>query len=71
MSRDLRNSLYLWTGTIAFFVVSWALLRSNVLPRFPPRMLWAFGVGIGVYQLCRLMLGLWQRRAPEPNRKVG
>lgn len=40
MSDDLKNSILLWAGTLAFFGLFWAALHFGVAPDIPDRWLW-------------------------------
>lgn len=40
MSRDAKNSIILWAGTLAFVGVLWALLHFDVGANIPDRWLW-------------------------------
>jgi apolipoprotein N-acyltransferase len=47
MSRDAKNSIFLWVGTLAFFGLFWVSLRFDIFPRIPDRWMGpAFGLTI-------------------------
>lgn len=49
MSRDAKNSILLWVGTLVFVGVFWACLHFDIGPNVPDRWLWpAFGILIGL-----------------------
>lgn len=65
MSPDLRNSISLWIGGVAYFGVFWASLHFNLFRGVGRR----FGVILGivaVIHMTQLLWGLWQRRASNP-----
>jgi len=67
MNNDLRVSLKLWAGAIVFGALFWIIVRSDVLrgavDNVPAKWLW-LGVGaLGVWNMGKLIWGLWQRRA--------
>jgi len=65
MSEDLRNSLKLWAGSIAFIGISWVVLRSNLLGDVPTEWFW-IGIGVAaIWNLGQFGWGLWQRRASK------
>ena len=49
MSDDLRNSVLLWVGTLAFFGLFWAALHFDVGPNIPDHwLLPMFGILIAL-----------------------
>jgi hypothetical protein len=71
MNDDLRVSLKLWAGAIVFGALFWTFSRSDVLrgavDSAPTKWFW-LGVGaLGVWNLGKLLWGLWQRRASRAN----
>lgn len=49
MSRDARNSILLWLGTLAFVGLFWASLHFDIGAKIPDRWLWPMlGIVIGV-----------------------
>ena len=49
MSRDARNSILLWFGTLAFVGLFWACLHFDVGANIPDRWLWPMlGIVVGV-----------------------
>jgi len=49
MSRDARNSIILWAGTLAFIGVFWVFLHFDIGADIPDHWLWpTVGVLIGV-----------------------
>lgn len=40
MSRDAKNSIILWAGTLAFIGVFWALLQLDIGAQIPDRWVW-------------------------------
>ena len=71
MSEDLRNSLKLWAGGIAFIAIFWVLLRSDVLngltEKVPSQWFWVVIGFIGIWNIAQVSFGLWQRRASNPQ----
>lgn len=62
MSTDLRNSLNLWIGGLAFFGLFWAGLHFDVFKGVSDPWLWPL---IGVVTFINLswsLWGLWRRR---------
>lgn len=71
MNSDLRNSLALWAWAIGFGIFFWVFTRFDVLTdaidKVPdPWLSIVFGV-LAVWNLGRLIWGLWQRRASKDN----
>ena len=75
MSDDLRNSLKLWAGGIAFIAIFWALLRSDVLKglteEVPSQWFWIVIGVIGIWNIAQMGFCLWQRRASNPQNPNG
>ncbi len=66
MNSDLRVSLKLWAGAIVFGALFWIFVRFDVLrgavDSVPAKWFW-LGVGaLGVWNMGKLIWGLWQRR---------
>lgn len=70
MNNDLRVSLKLGAGAIAFGALFWIFARSDVFRDAAgsvPKWFW-LGVGaLGVWNMGKLIWGLWQRRAPRDS----
>ena len=48
MSRDARNSILLWVGTLAFVGLFWAGLHFDIGANIPDRWLWPMlGIVVG------------------------
>lgn len=65
MSEDARNSIYLWTGSIAFFAYFWATTSFDLLPQIPDD--WFLPL-IGLFLLVNVadfIRLLWMRRASD------
>lgn len=71
MSDDLRNSLKLWAGGIAFIAIFWVASRSNLLngvtEKVPSKWFWLVIGLLGIWNLGQFAFGLWQRRASNPQ----
>jgi hypothetical protein len=51
MSRDAKNSIILWAGTLALMGVVWALLQLDIGAHIPDRWVWpmmAVVIGLNV-----------------------
>ncbi len=51
MSRDAKNSIILWAGTLAFIGAFWALLQLDIGTHIPDRWVWpmmAIVIGLNV-----------------------
>ena len=49
MSRDAKNSIILWAGTLALVGVFWAFLHFDIGADLPDRWLWPMlGIVMGV-----------------------
>jgi len=74
LSKDARNSIYLWAGSLAFFGLFWAALHFDWLSGMPDRWLWLLvGIVAGI-NVAQAAWGFWKRRASRPdhpNRNVG
>ena len=72
MSEDLRNSLKLWAGGIAFIAIFWMVSRSNllngVIERVPPKWFWLVIGLVAIWNIGQFGLGLWRRRASNPRK---
>jgi hypothetical protein len=66
MSTDLRNSLYLWAGSIAFFGLFWA---NSHFAFFHLSKTWSDTLitAVGLVSLGRLIWAAWRRRASRTN----
>jgi hypothetical protein len=69
MSEDVRNSIKLWAGGIAFMAIFWIGIRLDLLQSLsdevPAGWLW-LGMGIlAVWNLGRIGWGFWRRRASD------
>ena len=56
MSRDARNSIILWAGTLALIGVFWALLQLDIGARIPDHWVWpmmAVVIGLNVARSIR------------------
>jgi hypothetical protein len=62
VSEDLRNSLYLWGGGIAFALIFWLGLKLDLLFWLPVEWVWSALAILGVLNLIKLSYNLWQRR---------
>ena len=71
MTDDLRDSLKLWCGGIAFSALFWLTLHFNLLGRLSDKVpAYWFGLAVAVlalFNLTQLGWGLWQRRASNPR----
>lgn len=56
MSRDAKNSILLWAGTLAFVGLFWAGLHFEIGPRIPDRWL---GPVLGIVIGLNLLKFLW------------
>ena len=56
MSRDLKNSILLWVGTLAVFGLFWAALRFDVGPDIPDQ--WNTPI-LGTLIALILLRGVW------------
>lgn len=72
MSTDLRNSIYLWAGGLAFFGLFWALVHFDVLGWIPPTwhrpMLWVLLAFSAVHLLWEFWRWLSSKRAKANGR---
>jgi uncharacterized membrane protein len=71
MSEDVRNSLNLWAGGIAFGAILWIVVRFDSLTgpvgQVPSGLLLLVTSALGVWNLGQGGWGLWQRRASNPD----
>ncbi len=67
MSPDLRISIFLWVGAIAGVALFWAALKLEFLSGVPDSWVWPVVGALAVIDGTRLLFGLWQRRASNPN----
>ena len=71
VTDDLRDSLKLWCGGIAFSALFWLTLHFNLLGRLSDKVpAYWFGLAVAVlalFNLTQLGWGLWQRRASNPR----
>lgn len=67
MSPDLRNSIILWVGSIAFFGLGWLSLKFGVHLYIPDTWLWAIVGAVGFVNGVQFCVGLWKRRASKPK----
>jgi hypothetical protein len=71
MTEDLRDSLKLWGGGIAFLGSFWLALHFDLLDGVTdkvPDNWWWLAVGLLSFaNMARLGWGLWQRRASNPR----
>lgn len=69
MREDLRDSLKLWAGGIAFIAIFWLLLRSDLLKgladKVPAAWFWLVIGSLAVWNMGQFGWGLWQRRASK------
>ncbi len=56
MSRDAKNSIILWAGTLAFVGVFWALLHFEVAANIPDRWL---GPMVGILIVVNVLKAIW------------
>jgi len=66
VSTDTRNSLYVWAVMLALFGLNWVLVRFDLTPSAPAWLHWVLGC-VNLLVFGRFLLGLWQRRASNPN----
>jgi hypothetical protein len=66
MSADLRNSILLWVGALAYFGVFWMTLQFDLFRGVSGTWLATILGIIGVGQLVRIGWGLYQRRSSNP-----
>jgi len=57
MTADVRNSIYLWVGGLAFFALFWAGLHFDLLGWVPDKWLWPV---LGVILAINLVQSIWQ-----------
>ncbi|RYF31452.1 MAG: hypothetical protein EOO23_02500 [Comamonadaceae bacterium] len=53
MSRDARNSILLWVGTLVFMGLFWACVHFDLGANIPDRWLWpvlGFMVGVNIFK---------------------
>lgn len=67
MNEDVRNSLYLWAGGLAFVGLFWAALHFEWLTGVPDRWLWPLVGTVAVINLAQTGWGFWKRRASNPK----
>ena len=67
MSTDLRNSIYLWAGGLAFFGLFWAALHFKLFSGVSDTWLWPVLGIMPIVNLLLFLIGLWQRRASNPD----
>lgn len=56
MSRDAKNSIILWIGTLAFFGVFWAFLHFDIGAEIPDRWLWPM---MGILVVVNVVTSIW------------
>ncbi len=65
MSRDARNSILLWVGTLVFMGLFWAGVHFNIGVNIPDRWLWSM-VGIVVsVDILRSIWGFFRKHKAE------
>jgi hypothetical protein len=64
VSLDVRNSIYLWVGSIAFVLAFWAALRFDFLAGVSSDWIWRVLCIVAVINLGQFLWGLWRRRVP-------
>ena len=71
MGEDVRNSLNLWAGGVAFAAIFWIVVRfdffESVVGHIPSGLLLLVMGALGVWNLGQAGWGLWQRRASNPD----
>ncbi len=67
MSPDLRNSIFLWVGTIVLVGLFWAMLKFDFLADVPDSWVWPVTGALAVINAIWFLFGLWQRRASNPD----
>ena len=56
MSRDAKNSIILWAGTLAFVGVFWASLHFDIGADIPDRWLWPM---VGIVFGANVVRSIW------------
>lgn len=56
MSRDAKNSIILWAGTLAFVGLFWAFLHFDIAPDIPDRWLWPM---VGIVIVANVAKSIW------------
>ncbi len=56
MSRDARNSILLWVGTLVFMGLFWAGVHFNIGANIPDRWLWPM---VGIVVSMNILRSIW------------
>lgn len=70
MSTDLKNSILLWVGAIAFAGFFWAWLHfdiSRFIPPIPPQVFWPLLSAVAVLNILRGLWHFWRNRNTETS----
>ena len=64
MSRDAKNSILLWIGSLAFVGLFWAALHFDIAPAIPDRWLWPAVGAIVAVDVVLTIRGRFRKRKP-------
>jgi hypothetical protein len=65
MRNDLRNSILLWVGTLAFVGLFWAALHFDVAANIPDRWLWPMVWTMTGLNLLKLIWDQFRKRKAD------